>query len=46
MRRDYTAFYNFMKLQGLGLLKGDNAEVFKVVEVHHADLDDALFDLD
>ena len=46
MRRDFTSFHNHMKAEGLGLIKGDNQEIFKAVEVHHEDLDEALFDLD
>lgn len=44
MRNDFTPFYNRMKSEGLGLIKGDNTEVFKIAEVHHMDLDEALFD--
>ena len=46
MRRDYTNFYNYMKDEGLGLIKGGNQEIFKAVEIHHEDIDEALFDLD
>lgn len=46
MRDTNTAFHNYMKNQGLGLIKGDNVEVFKVAELHQEDIDEALFDLD
>ena len=35
-----------MKDEGLGLIKGGNQEIFKAVEIHHEDIDEALFDLD
>ena len=35
MRRDHTAFHNEMKRDGLGFIKGDNLDMFKVVEVHN-----------
>eukprot|EP00178_Gracilaria_changii_P017855 TRINITY_DN5091_c0_g1_i1.p1 TRINITY_DN5091_c0_g1~~TRINITY_DN5091_c0_g1_i1.p1 ORF type:complete len:110 (-),score=19.94 TRINITY_DN5091_c0_g1_i1:7-336(-) len=46
MRDSNTAFWNHMKSQGLGLIKGDNTEVFKPVELHQEDIDEALIDLD
>lgn len=46
MRDSNTAFHSYMKKQGLGLIRGGNVEVFKAVELHHEELDEALFDLD
>ncbi len=46
MRSNNPTFYGHLKARGLGLLKGDNTEIFKVEVLHHAELEDIICDLD
>jgi hypothetical protein len=46
IRNNHPTFYQHLKAQGLGLIKGDNVEVFRVEVLHHEELEDVICDLD
>lgn len=46
MKYSHEVFYKHLKNKGLGLIKGDNVEVFKSAVLHHGELEDVICDLD
>ena len=46
IRYNYPTFYGHLKNQGIGMIYGDNTEVFKVQTLHRQDIEEVMCDLD
>lgn len=46
IRYNYPNFYGHLKSQGIGMIYGDNTEVFKVQTLHRENIEDVMCYLD